>query len=188
MDASRFEDVATVLNPGGNDRACWCLSYRLTARDNGALLGERRANWVRDLCGQTPAPGVLAYVDGEVAGWCGVSPRDRYARLVRSRTIPQLDDRPVWSVVCFVVRPGYRRRGVTHALLQGAVEYAREQSAPAVEGYPVDPGGDRIQQTAAYVGTTSVFEAAGFRRVERTQAVADRRPRWLMRLDLDGPG
>ncbi|MFC0432784.1 GNAT family N-acetyltransferase [Kutzneria buriramensis] len=187
-DASRFEDVAAVLNPGGNDRACWCLSYRLAARDNGALLGERRADWVRDLCGHQPAPGVLAYVDGQVAGWCGVSPRDRYARLVRSRTIRQLDDRPVWSVVCFVVRPGYRRRGVTHALLRGAVEYAREQGAPAIEGYPVDPGGERIQQAAAYVGTTSVFEAAGFRRVERTQAVSDRRPRWLMRLDLNGPG
>jgi len=187
-DASRFGDLATVLNPNGNDRACWCLAYRLTSSDNNALRGERRAERVRDLCSREPAPGVLAYLDGEVVGWCGVSPRDRLARLMRSRTIPLLDDLPVWSVICFVVRPGHRRRGVTHALLDGAVEYAREQGAPAVEGYPVDTGGDRIDQAAAYVGTTTVFEVAGFRRVVRTQAVSDRHPRWLMRLDLNRPG
>jgi GNAT superfamily N-acetyltransferase len=65
------------------------------------------------------------------------------ARLSRSRTIPAVDDLPVWSVTCFVVRLGYRRRGVARALLAGAVSYAREHSAPALEGYPIDPAGAR---------------------------------------------
>jgi GNAT superfamily N-acetyltransferase len=182
--ASRFEDVAAILNPSGNERACWCLAYRVTSAEYSALRGEARADRVRGLCAAEPAPGVLAYDGDTPVGWCGVSSRSSMERLKRSRTMPPLDDLPVWSVVCFVVRSPYRRRGVSAALLAGAVDYARSHGAPAVEGYPVDPAGARISSTAAHVGTTSLFEAAGFERVRPTEARADRRVRWLMRLDL----
>ena len=182
--ASRFEDVAAILNPSGNERACWCLAYRVTSAEYSALRGEHRAERVRGLCAEEPAPGVLAYDGDTPAGWCGVSPRSSMERLVRSRTMPPLDDLPVWSVVCFVVRAPYRRQGVLAELLAGAVDYARSCGAPAVEGYPVDTEGARISPSAAHVGTTTLFEAAGFERIRPTEARADRRVRWLMRLDL----
>jgi hypothetical protein len=69
------------------------------------------------LCAGEIPPGVLVYVDGEIAGWCSVSPRTSYHRLVHSRVIPQLDDEPVWSVVCFVVRAPFRRQGIAGHLL-----------------------------------------------------------------------
>jgi GNAT superfamily N-acetyltransferase len=127
---------------------------------------------------------LLAYADDEPAGWVGFAVRERAGRLVRSRTIPKLDDVPVWAIYCFTVRVGYRRKGLARALLDGLIDYAREQGAPALEAYPVETGGDRIHGTAAYVGTVSMFEAAGFRRVLETDARSDHRPRWLMRLDL----
>ena len=102
----------------------------------------------------------------------------------RSRTIPVVDDLPVWSIVCFKVRVGYRRRGVATALLRGAIDYARSMGAPAVEAYPIDPEGRRLDVTFSYVGFTSMFEAAGFRRVLETDARSAHRPRILMRLDL----
>jgi GNAT superfamily N-acetyltransferase len=105
-------------------------------------------------------------------------------RLMRSRTIPLVDDVAVWSIGCFVVRTGYRRRGVARALLDGAVEYARSMGAPAVEAYPIDPGPARVSTSFAFVGFTSTFEAAGFRRVVLTEAHSAGLPRWLMRLDL----
>jgi GNAT superfamily N-acetyltransferase len=105
-------------------------------------------------------------------------------RLVRSRTIPRLDDRPVWSIVCFLVRVGYRRRGVGRALLEGLIDYARAQGAPALEAYPVDPSGKRIDVAFAYVGTAGMFENAGFHRVVETAARSAGLPRWLMRLEL----
>ncbi|MEU8637785.1 GNAT family N-acetyltransferase [Amycolatopsis sp. NPDC048633] len=182
--ASRFEDVAAILNPSGNERACWCLAYRITSAEYNALRGEERTERVRGLCAGEPAPGVLAYDGDTPAGWCSISPRSSMVRLVRSRTMPPLDDLPVWSVVCFVVSSPYRRSGVSAALLAGAVDHARAHGAPAVEGYPVDPEGGRIGSSAAHVGTTSLFEAAGFERIRPTEARADRRVRWLMRLDL----
>jgi GNAT superfamily N-acetyltransferase len=125
---------------------------------------------------------MLAYVDGEVAGWCGFGPRPRLPRLERSRTIPKVDDAPVWSVLCFNVRVGFRRRGVAAALLDGVVDYARRSGAPGVEAYPIDPEGGRVDVGFGYVGVTPMFEKLGFERIVETAAHSDRRSRILMRL------
>jgi GNAT superfamily N-acetyltransferase len=148
-------------------------------------LAQRRKTMRRLLAHPTP-PGLLAYVGKQVAGWCGLGPRSEMERLVRSRTIPLVDDRPVWSVVCFLVRTGYRRKGVAQALLQGAIDCAREHGAPALEAYPIDPEGRRVSTSLAYVGTTAMFERAGFRGVVETSARSAGLPRWLMRLELEG--
>jgi GNAT superfamily N-acetyltransferase len=178
--ADRFDDVATVL--GAGSKACWCLYWRLSSGEYDRV--PDRPGKVRELLAATPAPGLLAYRDGTVAGWCGLGPRAQMGRLVRSRTILAVDALPVWSVTCFVVRTGFRRQGVARALLASAVSYAAEHSAPAVEGYPIDPAGTRVSAAFAYVGTTSMFEAAGFRRVTQTAARSAGLPRWLMRRDL----
>jgi len=180
---ARRGDVARLLNPGGGP-ACWCLYYRMTSGDYNRAAHEDRPAIMAERLAVSPAPGMLAYVDGEPAGWCGFGPRHEMARLGRSRTIPAVDARPVWSVVCFLVRPGHRRQGITRVLLDGVVSYARALGAAGLEAYPVDPAGERIHQTAAYVGTTALFEAAGFRRVVRSESTSARLPRWVMRLDL----
>ena len=175
----RIDDVVAVLNP-----ACMCQYWRLTSGEYGRSTADARRAALLAQLAETPPAGMLAYVDGEAAGWLGFAVRDRAGRLVRSRTIPKVDDRPGWAVYCFTVRVGYRRRGIARALLDGLIAYAREQGAPALEAYPVDTGGARIQGTAAYVGTTGMFERAGFRHVAETGARSDHRPRRLMRLDL----
>jgi hypothetical protein len=68
-----------------------------------------------------------------------------------------------------------------HELLEGAIEHARAMGAPAVEGYPVDPGGERIDQTGGYVGTVQLFEAHGFSRVCPTAGRSGGKRRWLVR-------
>ena len=147
-------------------------------------MGGKRPEVARELCAGAIPPGVLAYVDGEVAGWCSVSPRSAHFRLVKSRVIDDADDLPVWSVVCFVVRPGYRRKGVADALLAGAVGFAEDHGASWLEGYPADTGGARIHGTAAYVGTRTMFERHGFVKVMDTRAKSGGKPRVLMRRPL----
>jgi GNAT superfamily N-acetyltransferase len=183
--ADRWPDVQLLLG-GDGERGCWCQYWRQSASGYRALGpgGGRRA--LHRQIAQTTAPGVIAYIDGEPVGWCGFGPRSRMERLVRSRTIPAVDDVAVWSIVCFNVRVGYRRRGVARALLDGAVAYAREHGAPAVEAYPIDPGGRRADTAFGYVGFLGMFEAAGFRQVVETAARSDRLPRILVRRDLEG--
>ena len=107
------------------------------------------------------------------------------ASFARTRSkIPHVDDLPVWTVWCFRTRAGNRGRGIAHALLGGAIDFAREYGAPAIEGYPVDNRGARVDLTMAYVGTVSLFKRAGFTKVSETDSVLDGFPRVLMRLDL----
>jgi GNAT superfamily N-acetyltransferase len=180
----RFDDVATMVGPKRPDASvCWCLSHRLDARTNTSLVGPARGDYVRELCARPVAPGVLAYDGGEVVGWAAVAPRAELP-FARSRKIPHVDDLPVWSIWCIRVRPGHRGRGISHAVLEGAVDYARSQGAPAAEGYPVDNRGEKVDLTMAYVGTRATFERAGFVKAADTDAVSGGFPRVLMRLDL----
>ena len=181
----QWSAVVTLLG-GDGDRGCWCQYWRQSSSNYSRLGpgGGRRA--LRTQLEAPVAPGMLAYLGSEPVGWCGFGPRARMERLVRSRTIPAVDDVPVWSVVCFLVRPGFRRRGVARALLDGVIGYARASGAPALEAYPIDPGERRANATFGYVGCVRMFEAAGFRHVVETDAHSDRKPRMLMRLDLAG--
>jgi GNAT superfamily N-acetyltransferase len=182
--AAVFDDVKQVLGPKRPDaNVCWCLSYRIASKENQSLVGTARGERVRQLCGQTPPPGVLAYDGDQVVGWAGVQPRAD-TTFATNRKIPHVDDLDVWSVWCLRVRPGQRGKGISHRLLEGAVAFARENDAPAIEGYPVDNKGAKVDLTMAYVGTRKLFEKAGFVKAADTDSVLNGFPRVLMRLLL----
>ncbi len=180
-----FDDVKAMVGPKRPDaNVCWCLSYRLTtSKENRELAGPARGERVQQLVSQDPPPGVLAYDGEEVVGWAGVHPRVDTS-FAHNRRIPHLDDLDVWSVWCIRVRPGHRGQGISHRLLAGAVEFARGHGAPAIEGYPLDNQGAKIDLTMAYVGTRALFEKAGFTKAADTESVLNGFPRVLMRLDL----
>ena len=181
--ATVFDDVRTMLGPKRPDAdVCWCLTYRLGSKENTSLHGTARGEKVASIMERGPI-GVLAYDGDEVVGWAAVARRAETS-FARSRSIPRVDDLDVWSVWCIRVRPGFRGRGISHPLLEGAVEYARSQGAPAIEGYPLDNRGEKINTTMAYVGTRALFEQAGFRKAADTSSVLSGIPRVLMRLDL----
>ena len=147
--------------------------------------GKSRPELLREqMRGKPPAPGFLAYLDGEPVGWVGVGVRTETPRLVNSRTIPAIDELPVWSIGCFRIRPGHRRQGVARALLMGVVAAARKAGAPGVEAYPIDPEGRRVEVGAGFVGIASMFDEGGFRRVLVTKGHSGGLPRLLVRLDL----
>ncbi|MER7403147.1 GNAT family N-acetyltransferase [Streptomyces sp. NPDC000070] len=184
--ATVFEDVRAVLgpkSPGAN--VCWCLSYRIPSKLNNELRGPARGEYVAELCRKDPAPGVLAYDGDEPVGWAAVAPRADTS-FARNRKIPHIDDLPVWSLWCVRVRPGHRKQGISHALIAGAVEFARAHGAPAIEAYPLDNGDAKVDLTMAYPGLRKNFERAGFRYAADTTSVLAGHPRVLMRHDLRG--
>jgi ribosomal protein S18 acetylase RimI-like enzyme len=125
------------------------------------------------------SPGLVGYHDRVPVGWVSLGPRETYARLARSPVMRAVDDRPVWSIVCFVVPSEYRGRGVARALLGEALAHARRQGATLIEAYPVDRPG-RSNDDAMWFGARSMYDAAGFREVAR------RKPhRPVVRLALD---
>lgn len=190
-----WDDIQAVFGTRGQASWCRCQWYKTKPttwdKESGAMVVEERA-WrlrVQTAAGIPDSPvtsGLIAYVDDEPAGWVAIEPRTAYPRLQRKplvwkdRPHEAKDDPSVWALTCFVVRVGYRRRGLMLALARAAVEFARERGARAVEAYPlqVEEGQD-VAWGELFVGKDTVLAAAGFR------AVTHPTPRRsVMRVDL----
>jgi GNAT superfamily N-acetyltransferase len=104
-------------------------------------------------------PGLLGYIDGTVSGWVAIEPKDAYPRLVRSRNLQPVDDEPAWAVTCFYIAPKARRKGLSAAMLEAAVQWAAENGARIVEGYP------SLSNPHDWMGLPTTYERCGFERV-----------------------
>jgi peroxiredoxin/GNAT superfamily N-acetyltransferase len=189
-----WEDIREVFGTRGDPARCWCQRYKMAPGESWAAVGadelahrfRTQTDWGDGAPGAAAA-GLVAYLDGAPAGWCAVEPRTAYPRLLRNARVPwegrdeDKDDDSVWAVTCFVIRTrGYRRRGVSRALVRAAVDHARDRGARALEGYPMI-GAEGAIAGELHVGLRSAFAAAGFTEVARPG-----RRRVVMRIDFQG--
>ncbi len=179
LTPERWGDFLRLFGERGACGGCWCMYWRLEPRDfeRGKGRAHREAMEARVRSGEVP--GLLAFAGDEPAGWISLGPRGSFPRLERSRVLRPVDGRPVWSVVCFFVAKGHRKRGVAAFLLAAAVRYARSRGAEILEGYPQENPKGLLPAPFLYTGVRSLFEAAGFRVAARR---SPRRP--VMRLEL----
>ena len=181
----RFDDAETALD-SGDGPGCQCQWWLLTnAEFKKTSRDDLTTRFHAEMHGDR-APGLIAYVDGEPAGWVRVGPRIDQARLLRTRDVTTTTDEPldaddVWSISCFVVRTAHRGQGLMKKLLDAAVSTARDAGARVVEAYPLDPTVTRRSANQLYRGTVSMFEQAGFDIVDRPKPV-----RALVSLTLRG--
>ncbi len=165
--AERWSDVEALFGPKGAYAGCWCMFWRRERSEFKREKGEGNRSNLEFLTKSDKVPGLLAYVDGEIAGWCSVGPRENYVALENSRILKRVDDQPVWSITCFFVAKPFRRKGLMEKLVTAAVEYAYQQGASVVEGYPIDLEtpqlkGQNLGSYAGYMGMASAFRSAGF--------------------------
>jgi GNAT superfamily N-acetyltransferase len=177
----RWDDVVALFErrgPRGGTpitRGCWCQFWHVRGKGYGAgWKGANRAR-LRKQVASRPAPGLLAYLDGEAVGWCRLGPRESFDRLETSRPLARIDDAPVWSLVCFYVHPAAKRRGVATALLDAAVTRAAAAGAPFLEAYAARRDHPNVD---AYTGYLPMYLAAGF------EPVADGGRRTIVRRRL----
>ncbi|SRR6266568_9137845 len=184
-----WDDLQTVFGSRGPAATCQCQRYKLAPRESfGSFPAEERAHRLRQQAGSghpesDKTSGLVAYLNGEPAGWCAVEPRSAYAGLARVFRIPwegrdeDKRDASVWAVTCFVTRAGFRKRGISRALARAAAGFARERGARAIEGYPIITKDVIIEEL--HVGTRSVFADAGF-----TEVTHPTLRRVVMRIDF----
>jgi GNAT superfamily N-acetyltransferase len=166
----RWNDLEELFGQHGAYGGCWCMWWRIKRsefdRNHGA--GNRKA--LKRIVNSSTVPGILAYFQERPIGWCSVAPREHFPVLDRSPVLKRVDERTVWSIVCFFVARPYRRRGLSSLLIRGALEYARQRSATIVEAYPVDKECSKNTSLEAFTGFAKTFERLGFREVERRSA------------------
>jgi len=153
----------------------WWRLRRAAFQEN---KGDRNRRALRRIVASKKAVGVLAYLGGKPVGWCAVAKREVYTRLANTRVLKPVDAQPVWSVSCFFVKPEYRRADLSVALLKAAVDYAIQNGAKIIEGYPQDAH-KNIPDAFAWTGLLPTFCQAGFEEVARR---SPRRP--IMRKDV----
>jgi GNAT superfamily N-acetyltransferase len=168
-----------LFGRSGASNGCWCMYWRLGPAYHERPRAENKAAF-RALVRRGPPPGLLAFDGDRAVGWCQLTPRAALPWLDRVRLVKRVDDVEVWSLSCFYVRRGYRRRGVSAALIAAAVKAAKRAGAPALEAYPVDTGAPKSTSNL-FTGTAATFARAGFKAVARP---APHRP--TMRHDLRG--
>ena len=164
-----------LFNTQGPVSRCWCMYWRIGDRYRKRPPKANKAAFF-DLVKNGPPPGLLAF-DGDVAvGWCQLTPRAALPWLDRAWRLKRVDDVPVWSISCFYIRKGYRKKGVTAALIAAALEAAKRAGVPALEAYPLDA---TLTPSASSTGYVSTFKRAGFKIVARHVP-----PRPIMRYDF----
>jgi len=186
LNDETWEALATLFREGGDPRWCWCQFWRLRSKDMSSLKVPELRERLHDQARSELAPGLVAFEGDRAVGWVSVAPRDDYQRVVHSRVIPKIDDRPVWSIVCFAVSSTARGRGIARTLLEAAVEFARSNGADAVEAYPraLEPG-VTAHPESVYTGTLAMFERVGFEVVaDRASDPSSKSQRVVVRLEL----
>jgi len=185
LTSELWADFETLFGPHGAQGGCWCMWWRIKRSQFESQQGEGNRLAMQAIVDSGHIPGLLAYLDGRPVGWCSVAPRLDYSVLDRSRVLARVDDEPVWSIVCFFIAKGYRRKGLTVRLLHAAIHYAGAHGARIVEGYPKDPHSGSHPDPFAFTGLVSAFRKTGFVEVARR---SETRPimRYIIDKELEG--
>ncbi len=167
LSIKNWEAFEKLFGERGACGGCWCMYWRLKNRDFEQQKGPGNKNAIKILVEEKQPVGILAYENDHPVGWCAIAPRTEYVRLENSRILKRIDEKPVWSIVCFFIDREFRGKGISVELIKVAVKYAITQGAAIIEGYPQIPKKDNIPPVFAYTGLASAFSRAGFEEVAR---------------------
>lgn len=170
LTSRRWADLEKLFGPRGAYGGCWCMYWRLTRREFTEGQGEGNRRALKQIVDSGRVPGILAYSGREPVGWCSVAPREDFPSLERSTVLKRLDDKPVWSIVCFYIARGYRGKGVGEGLIGAAVAYVKRRGGKIVEAYPTRPRGRTLAPVSSYQGVPAMFKRLGFRECARPSA------------------
>ena len=167
LTASRWSDLEQLFGNHGANGGCWCIWWKLSSKDFYENKGEGNKTALKRLVDAGEFLGILAYLEGKAIGWCAFGPRQGYPRLKRSKLLAPVDERSVWSIVCFFVEKKYRKKGIMTGLIRAAIDFAAKQGAKIIEAYPIDLKTHKSPDDFLYTGLYSTFQKVGFSEIVR---------------------
>lgn len=163
---NKFVELFGANGACGN---CWCMSFRLNKSDfDEGKINDGNKNAMKEIVWNNQPTGLLGFYEGLPIAWCAFAPREDFSKLQKSRVHKPIDQEHVWSVPCTYIAKDFRRQGVSVALLQGVVKYAKEKGIKIIEAYPTIPTQEKLPDAFAWIGLYKSFERAGFKIVDRT--------------------
>ena len=163
----KWRDLEKLFGKRGACGGCWCMFWRESGKEFKERQGEGNKTALKRLVKGRAQTGIIAYDEKNPVGWIAFAPREEYRRLETSKILQRIDDKSVWSVVCFFVNKNYRRKGLSIELLNEAGKYAKKNGGKILEGYPIDPKTKNYAPVFAYTGLASAYRKADFSEVAR---------------------
>jgi hypothetical protein len=112
LKSDRWQDLEELFGERGACGGCWCMWWRSRRSEYEKQKGEGNKRAMKAIVDKGEVPGILAYVEGMPVAWCSVAPRSHFSMLSRSRILKQVDEEPVWSIVCLFVKKILRNQGL----------------------------------------------------------------------------
>ena len=122
LTSGTWRDFEKLFGERGACEGCWCMYWRLPNREYKDNRGSSNKKLMHQLVKGGEEIGILMYFNDNPIGWCSVAPREKFIRLDNSRILKPVDNKNVWSIVCFFIDKKYRRKGYSVNLLQGLIE------------------------------------------------------------------
>ena len=177
---------------GDIEKGCYCVWHHWTDKHEyeRSLMPEnerpyRKRNYAKELIQNGILNGFAAFYENQMVGFCNADIKDNYFRLSRENNPNSwmgvnVNDK-ILSIVCFIVAPDMRRKGIAKALLDYACQYAEENGYDYVEGYP--PHGEFTIHDCG--GSVSMYVNLGFEIVDIPNGIIARKKLKQISSDTD---
>jgi GNAT superfamily N-acetyltransferase len=180
LTIDRWKDFEKLFGEKGACAGCWCMYWFMNKKEYDEKRKDGRTKKeMKKMVKENFRPGIIAYVGDRAIGWIAIQPRENYSKLSNSKILQPIDNKPVWSIVCFFVHKDYRKMGVSIELIKNACDFAASKGGTIIEAYPTETKTKNSVPVFIYTGTASAFRKAGFKEVARR---SETRP--IMRLKL----
>jgi hypothetical protein len=182
LDESTWEAFSELVEANnGVWGGCWCIGYHLDPKGPKTQCKPYRETKHR-LMQEGHAHAALVFEGDKAAGWCQFGKTSDLPGIRNRKNYEAgLTDLPDWRITCFFVGKAFRKRGVANAALKGALPMISALGGGIVEGYPEDVEGRKVSSSFLHGGTTAMFEAEGFERVQRIG-----KDQWVVRKLIGG--
>jgi GNAT superfamily N-acetyltransferase len=171
LTIDRWKDFENLFGANGACAGCWCMFWFMRKKEwDEKRKDGRTKRKMKKIVKENVQPGILAYDGDKAVGWIAIQPREKYGKLANSRILKPLDNKPVWSIVCFFVHKDYRKKGISVGLIKNACKFAASKGGTIIEAYPTDTKNKSVAPTFIYTGTESAFKKAGFKEILRRSA------------------
>lgn len=166
-DYTKFFDT-TPHNPSGNGDKCYCITFcKDKVYDSGGSYwyptsDERRHHGIKRV-NDSNIHGYLAYLNGEVVGWCNTGTKIDYKEVInhmRSENIP-VDEchegDKIKFIFCFAIAPKVQKMGIATKLLEYICNDATSEGFNLVETHTYN---EFLRD--GFKGTLKLYEKCGF--------------------------
>lgn len=152
-----FDNIGFVDNPDW--AGCYCQFYHIEgSRKNWAKrTKEQNRNSSKALIASGKMKGFLAYLEGKPIGWCNANSKENYSYVLFEDE--SNNKKKIAAIVCFLIDPSYRKKGIAKLLLKEVCEYYKNKKYDYIESYPVK----NVKSDAHnYHGPYSLYFSEGF--------------------------